>query len=190
MAKKPIPTPEELRQLLTYDPETGKLFWKERTPEMFGAGNQTPERNCSSWNKKYANKEAFTASSLGYHVGAVYRHKMYAHQVAWALYHGEWPDKEIDHINRIKSDNRIANLRLATRAQNKQNLGLYRNNTSGHQGVTWCKDKLKWQASIKCRGRGYYLGRYEEIADAVAAHTSAKRRLHEYSTLGGQNEVP
>ena len=59
MATKPLPSQEVLRQLLRYEPETGKLFWRERTPDMFSADGRDPEWKARNWNSKLAGREAF-----------------------------------------------------------------------------------------------------------------------------------
>ena len=92
MASKPLPSPEDLRQLMSYDPETGKLFWKERGAEWFTDGTyHTAEVQAQIWNTKYAGKEAFTPlNSCRYHTGAVLGKILLAHRIAWAITHGRW----------------------------------------------------------------------------------------------------
>lgn len=115
-------TPEILRQLLRYEPETGKLFWLERGPKWFSDKPVGQQHNANAWNAKYAGKEAFTSVGFnGYRQGSVFRQGMNLHRVAWAIHHGEWPD-HIDHINRDRLDNRICNLRSVTKAENAKNL--------------------------------------------------------------------
>ncbi len=159
--------PEALRHILRYEPETGKLFWRERTD----VGVQ--------WNAKYANREAFTAiGSDGYHRGAVNYVSCLAHRVAWAIYYGEWPADEIDHINCNPADNRIANLRAATRSQNECNKRLKSNNRSGYKGVSWYARHSKWQASIRINGKSRGLGFYATREEAHAAYLRASAEMH------------
>lgn len=107
----------------------------------------------------------------------VYRGKSYkAHRLAWLYMHGELPDKSIDHINGLKTDNRIANLRLATNAQQKQNRPRNLNNSSGYKGVA--RAETKWRARINANGRHYYLGRFDTPEDAHNAYVAAAHRLH------------
>jgi len=106
-------------------------------------------------------------ASDGYILICINGHRYPAHRLAWLFVHGEWPSGQIDHINRIKSDNRIANLRLAHAWENAHNKGLQSNNTSGAKGVRFKKGA--WEASFMVRGNRVYLGRYRTVSEAVAA---------------------
>lgn len=181
MAKRPLPSPEVLRQLLRYEPETGKLFWKERGPEWF-QGRETPaEYIAARWNSKNAGNPALNCiSSLGYKKGAVLDIPVMAHRVIWAIEHGHWPEFDIDHINGDRSDNRDCNLREATRAENLQNVSLSPRNKSGFPGVSWCSTRKKWGAKI-CKDKVYInLGRFDRIEDAAEAYRQAKSKLHTF----------
>ena len=103
-----------------------------------------------------------------------------AHRLAWLYIHGEFPPNCIDHVNRDRADNRIVNLRLATRGENQQNQSMHSNNTSGYQGVCWHKKTGKWMARIKLNGKESYLGLFADIADAVAARCTAKANFHKF----------
>lgn len=176
MAKRPLPTPEELRQLLRYEPETGKLFWRERPVELFAAGGKfTKEHGAKVWNARWANQEAFTATAKeGYKVGAVFFKTMRAHRVIWAIVHGNWPKEQVDHINGMRSDNRITNLRCVSDAENKKNMKRYSNNVSGKAGVSWYSRIAKWSAEIKVHGRKIRLGQFNVLEDAIAAREAAE----------------
>lgn len=170
-----LPSPETLHKLLRYNPETGALFWRARTPDMFSDGQQSAETLCRQWNTKFAGKEAFTAVNKdGYSKGRVFAMQCYAHRVIWAIYYGEWPTDQIDHINGVKNDNRIENLRAVTRQENGKNQKLYNTNTSGVTGVYWQKKALKWRAQITMNGRLLCLGRYVKKDDAIAARKAAE----------------
>jgi hypothetical protein len=167
------PTPEQLRKLLRYEPETGKLFWLPRPESMFSA-----PRYCKSWNTRHANKEGFTASdNKGYRVGCVFAHRYKAHRVAYALYHGCWPPEEVDHIDGNRADNRISNLRSVSTAINLRNQKRYKTNTSGHTGVDFVKSTGKWRAQIKVNRRTKHLGTFTNTEDAVAARKAAEEGL-------------
>ena len=116
--KHDIPTPAMLRLLLTFEGETGKLFWNERTPDMFDDGARTAEQICNWWNSRYAHTEAFTALSVkGFKTGTIFGDHYRAHRVIWCMAIGRWPDEELIHRNRNKLDNRIRNLMEMTHLQ-------------------------------------------------------------------------
>lgn len=180
MATKPLPTSEVLRQLLTYEPETGKLFWKERGPEWFSS-----LRSCKSWNTQFAQKEAFGfICDKGYHVSVLLRRRYSAHRVIWKLVHGIEPD-DIDHINGDRTDNRLENLRNVSRLVNTRNQKLPSNNTHGHLGVYSVGSK--WRAQIRVRGALKDLGRFAHFNDAVAARKAAEMRYGFHPNHGRQS---
>ena len=187
MADKIIPTPEELRQLLHYAPETGVFTWKERARDFCG-----DDRIRNSWNARYAGQPAFTMSEhQGYKVSRVLTASFKAHRVAWAMHYGAWPVEFIDHINGQRDDNRIVNLRLATKSENAMNRKRQIHNTSGFKGVSWdssCRGSKKWNAYIKVDGIKKNLGRFQCPKEAAAAYNAAAvARFGDFALL---NEVP
>ncbi len=163
-----------LRQLLRYEPETGKLFWLERPSEFFKPGNLGAEHYAAGWNAKFAGKEALTAQARGgYRRGNIFGRPYKAHRIAWALYHGSWPDGEIDHINGTPSDNRILNLRDVSSLENSRNLARKSNNTSGVCGVSWSKASMKWMAQITVKRKAVYLGVFDTREAAIDARLAA-----------------
>lgn len=166
------PKPELLRKMLRHDPETGKLFWKKRTAEMFknpdwvSAGTRL-----ETWNAKFTDKEAFISpNGRGYFQGVILGKRYSSHMVVWAMVHGEWPEQEMDHINGIKTDNRLVNLRLVSRSENQQNGPMRKNNTSGVMGVLWVPSRNKWRANIGTK----YLGLFTEKSDATIKRKAAE----------------
>lgn len=131
-----------------YDPETGKL-WRE-------AGTRDPR---------------------GYFHVQFQGEQHLSHRVAWFLYYGKWPDLFVDHINGNPSDNRIVNLRLATRAENGHNRGKARNNTSGFKGVSR-HVQGHWQAIITVRGKAKFLGSFATREAASTAYQKAALAYH------------
>ncbi|MBW5407352.1 hypothetical protein FNH25_11050 [Morganella morganii] len=80
----------------------------------------------------------------------------------------------MDHINNIKTDNRLCNLRDVSVTVNASNLNKKSSSSSGYTGVTWCKSSRKWRVKIQVNRRHFHIGRYERICDAVQAYDRAK----------------
>jgi hypothetical protein len=179
MAKDIILSPEVLRQLLRYEPDTGKLFWLHRGPEWFIDGRYSAKASCEKWNNQYAGKEAFCTLKDGYFSGEVMRKHAFAHRVAWAVYYGFWPDQFIDHIDGNRKNNKIANLRNATKAQNCQNRGASKASVSGLCGVSASRRKKNgWAAYIFREGKNVFLGNFSCKHDAAMAYDAAAIALH------------
>lgn len=174
MGSKILPIPQKLRELLRYDPDTGKLFWLPRPREMF-----TRDRLFVTWNKRFSGKEAFTATSRqGYKVGAVFDVVVAAHKVIWAMEKGYWPSQQIDHVSGQRSDNRIRNLREATSSQNSMNTKIRSDNTSGYRGVSFHKLTGKWVARIVANKSRFYLGMHPTAERASEAYEAASKKYH------------
>jgi hypothetical protein len=184
--KNLLPSPAELRKLLQYEAATGRLFWRHRPVNMFADGGYSAERACAAWNGRFAGKEAFMSTNdMGYKVGQIYQCKHRAHRVIWALVTGEWPVAEIDHINGNRSDNRIVNIREATKAQNNRNQGIRKTNTSGYKGVSWHKKTGRWRAVIWMNRKRTSLGLHDTPEKAHAAYCAAAARMHgEFARTG------
>lgn len=173
MAERQLPSPDVLRKLLAYDPETGAFTWMPRS----GAPRQ--------WNTRYAGTAAFKQLRQdGYLSGCIGDQTILAHRVAWAIYHGEWPE-QIDHINGDKADNRIANLRSVPNDENRRNMSRPKNNKSGHIGVNWCASRQAWEVSIGIDGKQVQLGRFKQKDAAVAARKEAEA-VHGYHANHGR----
>lgn len=180
MADKALPSPEVLRQLLRYDPATGKLFWRERPREWFKS-----DRAFNAHNARDAGKEAFvTLHHEGYFRSMIYGRFYPAHRVIWAMQHDEWPD-QVDHINGDRQDNRLVNLRHVSHSENMQNKRIYSNNTSGHVGVFFNEQRRKWQAHIRTDGKRVHLGMFASREDAIIARQEASERHSFHRNHGG-----
>ena len=101
-----------------------------------------------------------------------------AHRLAWLYVYGQFPSAGLDHINREKSDNRIANLRTATVAENGKNRNVNTNNTSGYKGVCWFKPRSKWRARAVLRGKEHSLGYFTTAEAASEAYEEFTRQHH------------
>jgi hypothetical protein len=168
------PIIEKAKSLVRYDAESGKLFWLLRTPSMFNDKKYSAERQCSAWNAKFAGTEAFVARRNGYLAGKLDGQQCYAHRLIWAMHYKEWPE-QVDHINGIRDDNRIENLRNVTHGENAKNRRLSSNNRSGINGVCWSKASRKWVANISINGARIHLGTFADIEKAHAVRRVAER---------------
>lgn len=148
-----------LREVLTYDPETGVFRWR-----VF-MGSRAPAGAATGY-----------ADNLGYVQIRVDRRLYKAHRLAWLYVYGEWPDGEVDHINGVTGDNRISNLRVATRSQNIANTKVWCTSKSGVKGVYWCTQQQKWRARLTVNRQRIHIGFFENIADAKAAYETAAQR--------------
>ena len=157
-------TQEQLQELLHYDHDTG-IFTNLKSRGAVKIGSVAAG---------YKNPNGYIYIAIDY--------KRYlAHRLAWLYVHGNFPVNQIDHINEVKDDNRIVNLRLATDLENKHNQSSPRtNNTSGYLGVGWYKPYGKWQALIQVNGRRKHLGCFDTAEEASEAYLTAKRKLHQF----------
>ena len=158
------PTVDQFRAVVDYDPATGKLIWRRRD-------DRTPQ-----WNGKWAGKTAGADGDGSVSVRISRRHYK-VHRIAWLLVYGEIPTADIDHINGDWRDNRIANLRLASRSQNNWNAKRAKNNTSGFKGVIWDKKAGLWRAQIHFKKSNHFLGYFSVPKDAHVAYCEAAKRF-------------
>ncbi|MDU4943950.1 MAG: HNH endonuclease [Mixta calida] len=151
-------TQEQLKKILHYDPETGVWTWlvsRGRIPKGSVAGT--------------------IGSVEGYRSISINHHRYRSGRLAFFYMTGRWPI-QVDHINRIRDDDRWVNLREADNSQNNCNRDLQKNNTSGASGVCWAKNKSKWLVQVGVKGKLIYFGLYEdkELADLVCSEAKAK----------------
>ena len=166
---------EVLNQLLVYNDNTGELFWKERSIEWFNPLKHSKEHVKNIWNARYAHQPAFNIpDSKGYFQGTLFTKTLRTHRVIWCLVHGDWPDKDIDHINGDRLDNRLTNLRSVSRATNSLNRSISSINTSGVLGVRKISPDGKWVAKIKHNGKSSHLGYFLNLECAIAARKQAE----------------
>lgn len=158
MAKTDL-TAQRLREVLDYNPKTGVFTCR------------------LAWRDLPAGRTTGTLDNHGYLVirldGVLHK----AHRLAWLHVHGSHPANEIDHINRVRSDNRLVNLRIADPTLNSHNRGMTTRNKSGFLGTS--KARRQWRAQICVRGKTFELGYFKTPQEAEAAYLSAKRELHE-----------
>lgn len=153
-----------LRGLLNYDQQTGVFTWAVARSAR-KAGDAT---GCMH--------------SSGYLLIGVDGRLHRAHRLAWLYVHGEWPNGDVDHINGVRHDNRLENLRVVSRKVNSQNRRTAKpGNKSGRLGVT--KFRKRFKAVISVDGKSQYLGLFDDAETAHAAYVVAKRQRHEGCTL-------
>jgi len=134
---------EEAKTALSFNPNTGIFTWAKSGPK-----------------RKVGNIAGYCCEK-GYRVICVNKKSYYAHRVAFAWFYERWPNKQIDHINGNKDDNRISNLREASNQQNQANARRRKDNTSGFKGVRRAKTKGKWCAYVYVNGKDTYIGTYD-----------------------------
>ena len=154
-----------LKETLSYDQETGLFTRLKRTSNCIKA-NVTACRLNKQNNYRQVMFE-----------GVCYQ----AHRLAWFYIYGVWPNGQIDHINRNKSDNRWVNLRDCSISENKQNSNPYKCNQTGFKGVF--KKGNRFQAGIKVKNKRIYLGSFISAETAYEAYVSAARRLHTHNEM-------
>jgi hypothetical protein len=158
-------TRARLVELLASEPDTGRFIWR-RSKGRSKAGTVAGV-DCN-----------------GYTQIGIDRRLYYAHRLAWLFVHGSWPTEQIDHINGLKSDNRIRNLRSVSAEVNNQNRRRARRDcVSGWQGVHLDTETGRFIARIKSAGKLTRLGTYQEPAAAHGAYLIAKRSIHEGCSL-------
>jgi len=162
-------TQEVLSILLRYDPETGVFTRRIAT------GSRSPVGvivGCVN-------------EANGYVVVGILGELQYAHRLAWLYVYGEWPSQQIDHINGVRDDNRIANLRDVSNALNCQNKreALSSNKSSGLLGVSWCAQMGAYAAYIHLDGKKKTIGYFSDKFVAHAAYVKEKRLLHPACTI-------
>lgn len=172
MVARPLPDASYLNECLAYDPLSGALTWRVRPRSHFSS-----DGNHSGWNKQFSGKPALSSlSGTGYLHGALDEKTAKSHRVIWKMMTGVEPD-QIDHIDGSKQNNAWANLRNVDYPENGRNLRRACNNTSGHTGVGWSKQKRRWRAYIKSDGKMRCLGLHRTIEAALSARKAAEREL-------------
>lgn len=166
-------TQARLKELLNYDPETGVFVWKIRVNSKVAAGSV-----------------AGTLNSRGYTTITWDGKKLLAHRLAWLFVYGEWPTGKLDHINRVRIDNRVVNLREASNSENSLNQSIRSDSSSGVRGVSYDPARCKWRAHITLNRKHINLGRFEHKDDALRARKSAEARcgVSEFCN-GGVNDI-
>lgn len=163
---RPLPTAEEVRAVLDYDPATGVFRWLKANSSKVRVGDVAGSQNLGGY------------VSIG-----VDCRRYYAHRLAWLYVRAVWPATGLDHIDGDPSNNALANLRETTPAANMQNrrkqtTSAGRPTSSQYLGVSWDKEKGRWVAYIGHGGKLQKLGRFKTEEEAHSAYLAAKAQLH------------
>ena len=153
---------ELLKYKMNYCRDTGVFVWKNSIPRL-------------------NNKVAGSKNSMGYIMIFFKGKQRLAHRLAWLYEYGKFPSGDMDHINHIKSDNRLSNLRIVTHQENHKNQKLRGNNSSGVTGVYFNKKKKVWVANICVDGNTKYLGQSKDknVAISIRKNAELEYRFHE-----------
>jgi hypothetical protein len=157
----PILTQERLKELLSYDPETGVFVRIKQTSSNAKIGDVAGNTNRN-----------------GYHYTQVDGTKFRTHRLIWLYMTGKFPPDSIDHIDRNPSNNRFANLRAVTKSENQHNQKMHCVNTSGFKGVNYYKNSKKWSAQITLNNVKKHLGTFFTPEEANVAYLAAQRIYH------------
>lgn len=159
-------TIERLRELLSYDPETGVFRWLVQAGRAGGPGSIAGSKG----------KTGYWSVCVD---GRMYR----AHRLAWFFMNGRWPESDIDHRDGDRLNNRISNLRECKRHENLENQAVGKRNKSGLLGVSWDSKEGRWRSAIGKHGHTYHLGYFATKEEAHAAYLAAKKHLHKFQPV-------
>lgn len=156
-------TAKKVRSIFLYDAVTGIFRYR------YTRGPRAP-----------AGAIAGSLHHKGYRVLTINKRSYQAHRIAWLFYYGKFPKKQIDHINGVKDDNRIANLREASNSQNKKNTKVRSDNAIGVKGVS-----LRFRAGrpfyvvrIQVEGKRLHLGEFVDIGHAASVYWGAAQKYY------------
>lgn len=177
MTERKAITQDYLRSILDYDPETGIFRHKARTDRLGRKNNRDAGKIAGSTNKP-----------VGYIYICIDYQMWLSHRLAFIYVTGKCP-KLVDHINGVRADNRWANLRPATIAQNTWNSKKRRDNTTGHRGVYWLPSIKLWRATIQANRRIYNLGYFRTKEAAIAAYRRKAKTVYGDFAVFDQTEL-
>ena len=166
-AKEALLTQERLQELLNYNDSTGVFTWRISRPGCRADGIAGSLNKVSGYIETRLDGKSYQA-----------------HRLSWLYMHGKFPDNQIDHINGVRDDNRIINLRDITHVENGKNQVLRKTNTSGVTGLHWNEIRNKWQAYIKINGKSRHLGLFTSKKEAIAARQAANIKYDFYAGHG------
>jgi hypothetical protein len=154
-------TQAELKELLNYDVDTGIFTWKIKYCRKVKVGSVVGSPDKDGYIRVRINGKDYKC-----------------HRLAWMYVYNNFPVGKLDHINGIKNDNRICNLRLANNEQNAFNAKLRTDNTSGFKNVCWNRTFKKWQVSLSINKKQTTIGYFDDIELADLVATEARNKHH------------
>lgn len=152
-------TASQCSKMLDYNATTGRLTWAVRPKQSRIA----PGADVGSIHRD------------GYQYVTIGLRMRLAHRIVWLMTYGEWPQGYVDHINRVRHDNRVRNLRLATPSESSRNTSSMKGSSSRFLGV--CRNKTGWQASIRIGKNARYLGTFQTEEEAAAVYAAEAKKL-------------
>jgi hypothetical protein len=150
---------QELKELVEYNPETGVLMWRVARPradQWSNVGSLTPQ---------------------GYLRTSIRGRAYFVHSLIWLYVYGYFPENDIDHIDRVKTNNCLGNLRVVSKCCSAQNKSVYKNNKSGIKGVHWCNTTQRWRVCIVLSKGQRVIGSFEDFTEAVCLRLAAEQCL-------------
>jgi hypothetical protein len=179
MAARQLPPQGYLLKIFNYDPKTGTLRWRERTPDLFASRIKGSAASCGAWNRRYAGKVAGAIRDDGRRIVGLSGWGLFrASRIIWKIVTGEEPDV-VDHINGDPSDDRFHNLRSVSFEENMHNTARRSDNSTGAAGVFFCPHlpRKPWRVRVTCNGKHHNLGYHRTFEEALHVRDAAKRRL-------------
>jgi hypothetical protein len=160
LSEENLITAERVRELVSYDPETGLFFWRQREHGP-RAGTQTGKPRHDGYCRVFLDGRSYLA-----------------HRLAWLITYDVWPAVDVDHIDGNPSNNRIANLRSTSRSQNLYNQKLPVNNKTGRKGVCFDPARGLYAAYITVGKKRIPLGRFAKLETAIEVRAEAEKKYH------------
>lgn len=183
-----LPPVSYLARRLSYDESSGILTWLPRDASEFSRKHQY-----ASWLSRCEGKSAgveVKKKHKRYLRVAIGPEKIYAHRIAWAIYHGDYPEGEVDHINGNSMDNSISNLCIVSRQENCRNVRLHIKSKSGYCGVNWHEETGKWRARVKINGNEKYIGLFDDPQEAALRIKTVRDSLGFHENHGSPIRTP
>lgn len=171
--KENLITQKELKEMLHYNPDSGVFTWlisRSSRAKVGRIAGSVDVRGYIVIKLKSENNK-----------GRFYK----AHRLAWFYMAGVWPTG-IDHINHIKDDNRLANIRESSQEENNKNTSLRVDNASGVLGVSFNKRLAKWIAQINVDRKRKHIGCFKDKFEAICARKSASNKYGYHPNHGAE----